>query len=203
LGNRYVWNALAGALIVFAINSYASYWIRTNDPEARTVIAARLFAMRDTRRAESLLRSAIEIDPNNVDARQTLAQYLIERRQLTEARKWLDLAPGQPAGAPRRMLIGQLESFAGNSQLAKREVERAIELDPQLADAYIARAELARQAGDYAAAIAAYRDALAFNPYTDAVHQQLAAAYEKMGNTANADRHRKYFAMLRSIAPAK
>lgn len=204
-GNRYARGAIAGMVIVFALNAYASFWIRTDDPEARTVIAARLFDMHDIKQAESLLRSALQVDPNNAGARLMLAQYLIERRQLAEARKWLDLAPGQADSAPRHMLIAQTESFAGQAQLARREVERAIQLDPELADAYIARGELARQAGDVAAAasIDANREALAFNPYIDAVHQQLADAYQKLGDVENADRHRKYFAMLRSIAPAK
>jgi len=147
IGNRYAWSGIAVLFIIFALNSYASYWIRTNDPNSRTVIAARLFDMHEVKKAESLLRSALETDPDNADARLMLAQYLIERHQLTEARKWLDLAPGQADSAPRHMLMAQSESFAGQAQLAKREVERAIQLDPQLADAYIARAELARQAG--------------------------------------------------------
>ena len=101
------------------------------------------------------------------------------------------------------MLIAQSESFAGQSQLARREVDRAIQLDPELADAYLAQGELARQAGDVGTAIDAYRAALALNPYMDVVHQQLATVYEKLGDEQNADRHRKYFTMLRSIAPAK
>jgi len=68
-GNRLAWRVITGLLVVVALNSYASYWVRTSDPAARTVIAARLFDMRDYKRAEALLQSALKTDPGHVEAR--------------------------------------------------------------------------------------------------------------------------------------
>jgi tetratricopeptide (TPR) repeat protein len=201
-GSRRASNIIVALILVFALNSYATYWINSGDASVLAIIGERRVATGEREQGEALLHSAVQIDPNNVRARLALARHLTNTRQFAAARKWLDLAPAQPDSAVRHMLLAQIESYAGQTRLAQGELDRAIELDPYFADAYIARAELARASGDIAGAVEAHRDALAINPYVEAIHRLLAGEYEAIGDSINANRHRHYVELLRSLPKA-
>jgi tetratricopeptide (TPR) repeat protein len=79
------------------------------------------------------------------------------------------------------------ENAAGLTQV-KRLLDRALELDPRLGEAWVLRGNLRAQAGDGRAAVDAYRRALEANPLLAEPHYRLALAYRRMGREADAQR---------------
>ena len=70
----------------------------------------------------------------------------------------------------------------GWAERAEREARAALEMDPDLAEAHLARAAVARKREfDWQTAIAASRRALVLNPTLDQAHFFIAAAYYHLG----------------------
>jgi tetratricopeptide (TPR) repeat protein len=70
----------------------------------------------------------------------------------------------------------------------ERPLDRALKLDPRLGAAWVLRGNLRAQAGDWPAALTAYRQALEADPHLAELHYRLALAYRHMGREADAQR---------------
>ncbi len=113
-----------------------------------------------TRRAAEAFERALERDPEFTLARAGLAA--------AAADMYLRFAP---AGDPE-----------GWAERAEREARAALDMDPDLAEAHLARAAVARKREfDWETAIAASRRALVLNPALDQAHFFIAAAYYHLG----------------------
>ena len=113
-----------------------------------------------TRRAAEAFERALERDPEFTLARAGLAA--------AAADMYLRFAP---AGDPE-----------GWAERAEREARAALDMDPDLAEAHLARAAVARKREfDWETAIAASRRALVLNPTLDQAHFFIAAAYYHLG----------------------
>jgi len=113
-----------------------------------------------TRRAAEAFERALERDPEFTLARAGLAA--------AAADMYLRFAP---AGDPE-----------GWAERAEREARAALEMDPDLAEAHLARAAVARKREfDWETAIAASHRALVLNPTLDQAHFFIAAAYYHLG----------------------
>jgi len=113
-----------------------------------------------TRRAAEAFERALERDPEFTPARAGLAA--------AAADMYLRFAP---AGDPE-----------GWAERAEREARAALDMDPDLAEAHLARAAVARKREfDWETAIAASRRALVLNPTLDQAHFFIAAAYYHLG----------------------
>lgn len=90
----------------------------------------RIFHHRDWPGAESSLKSALELDANNVNALHWLGVYYSLHRRLDEAKaemhRALELDPTNPTLLAD---IGQLHYFAGENDIASEFVSRALAID--------------------------------------------------------------------------
>lgn len=113
-----------------------------------------------TRRATAAFEQALKEDPGFTLARAGLAAAYADM--------YLRFAP---AGDPDRW-----------AERAEAEARAALDLDPDLAEAHLARAAVARKREfDWETAIAASRRALVLNPSLDQAHFFIAAAYYHLG----------------------
>jgi tetratricopeptide (TPR) repeat protein len=122
-------------------------------------IAARLepaLALRSSREARQAILAA-------------LAGLERGRGRVAEARRWYESilqAGGDEAAC--RLAIGEMAAQAGDHAGAERELERALALDPGLAQAQARLGFIARTRGDAAAALARYTRALQAEPRMEA-----------------------------------
>jgi tetratricopeptide (TPR) repeat protein len=113
-----------------------------------------------TRQAAAAFERALQGDPEFTLARAGLAAAASDM--------YLRFAP---AGDPE-----------GWAERAEREARAALEMDPDLAEAHLARAAVARKREfDWETAMAASRRALVLNPTLDQAHFFIAAAYYHLG----------------------
>lgn len=70
----------------------------------------------------------------------------------------------------------------------ERLLDRALKLDPRLGAAWVLRGNLRAQAGDWPAALSAYRRALEADPHLAELHYRMALAYRHMKRQADAQR---------------
>jgi tetratricopeptide (TPR) repeat protein/TolB-like protein len=82
-------------------------------------------------------------------------------------------------------------------RLAEEAANRAVRLDPELLEARLARAQVYRGTGRYAAAIRELSEVLKINPNWDEAELQLAAAYRDAGDLVNAESHFRHTTEVR------
>jgi predicted Zn-dependent protease len=88
-------------------------------------------------------------------------------------------------------------------EAARAAYERALELDPELGDAYVNLGRLAHDAGDAAAAVRSYHQALVRDDRDPVTHYNLALALEDLGQRDDAVAHyRRAVALNPSFADA-
>jgi tetratricopeptide (TPR) repeat protein len=110
--------------------------------------------------AERKLARFVHDQPQNAEANYNYAVALRKREH----------------GAGKLATTGEIESL----------LEKAIALDPQLADAYVELGALYSARGDFQRAIAAYQKALEQNPNVSEAHFRLGQAYKRVGEAEKA-----------------
>ncbi len=139
-------------------------------------------------------REAIALKPKDVTLRSRYGQLLIDRGWPQDALPHLAAVLGEatPAEAARvRLLMGVAEAESGHPERALQHYRRALELDPELAEARANLALLQLEAGDAADAEAALRAALEQRPGHPDLHSALADALRIQGRDGEAaDRYR-------------
>ena len=98
--------------------------------------------------------------------------------------------------------LGRSLLAAGNHALARQNLLRAVQLDPQAADAWQGLGEACRHLGLDDEAIDAWTTALQLRPDTPEIHERLGALYRRRGNFEQAMTHLYQVAQLRVDAPA-
>jgi tetratricopeptide (TPR) repeat protein len=135
-------------------------------------------------------------DPINAVALRALITYLGEIGEHAKAEKRIASALGaHPEVAEFHALNGKVLSSAGKPpEQARKEFDRALELDPKQAEAMIGLAELSAQAGDVEAALVLYDRAAEL----DAKHSvaALAAAKLELGAGRTAAARQRFEAIL-------
>jgi tetratricopeptide (TPR) repeat protein len=79
---------------------------------------------------------------------------------------------------------------ASGSPPAEAFLEKAVKIDPQLAEAYVELGMMRAARGDLGSAIRTYQQAITLNPKLSDAHYQLSLAYKRSGETKNA--HQEY-----------
>jgi tetratricopeptide (TPR) repeat protein len=109
------------------------------------------------------------------------------------AEKMARFAQNQPENAlahyyyAMSLLKGAKESDnSAIGQPAEALLEKAVTIDPKLAEAYLQLGILYFERGDYAAAIRAYQNAIEVSPKLGSAHYRLALAYKRVGEDAKA-----------------
>lgn len=122
------------------------------------------------------------------------SQACLARYRLTHERSWearaaeacrhaMEMAPDAPA---TRVAHGRLLALAGRDAAARAEFERAIELDPQDADAWFGLAALHDQLGDSERAVSACDRVIALRPAEWRGHNLRGRALYRAGRFAEA-----------------
>lgn len=137
--------------------------------------------------AERILAQAIRACPADVDARRYYAQVLWQRGlrekaviQVEEANR---LGKEDPA---LYVLVAQMRLAMGQEQLARQSADRAIDLDPNLAEAWKVRAKIAQQKGQCEQALADYHRALGLAPEDREVKLAIAELYRRLNQPRRA-----------------
>jgi tetratricopeptide (TPR) repeat protein len=136
------------------------------------------------------------MDPINAPALRVLLTYLAELEEHEKAEKRIGGAlAAHPDAAVLHALNGRALSAAGKPpEKAKEAFDRALELDPKLAEAVIGLADLSAQAGEVDAAVALYDRAADLDPEEPAA--ALAAANLAVGAGRASDAETRFKLLL-------
>lgn len=125
------------------------------DPEKRT-------------QAENFYNQCLDRDENHAECYRGLAVLLIEDGRRDEAFRllegWVDRQPGL---ADARIELARLHEECGNRTAAKEHLLEAISIDHQNSRALAALGNLREQSGEYAQALANYRESLRYDRFQD------------------------------------
>lgn len=199
-GRRAIQFIIGTALIVWAMNSYASVWLR--DAAPLHIYRALCTIESDASRAASELKTAIEIDPANATARRLLAGLLGQSDHVDKAIEQAARAVGlAPADAAAHLQLASVSVNKHDGERALAEVRRALELGPENVAAHGLLSFCFLQSGSNREAIDAARDGLAVSPFNADLHYTLATALARNGDFATASNHFAYALLLRPAWP--
>ena len=188
--------ALSALLVVWAMNSFATYWVVPSVPQ-------HLFAVKtlgpqgkiDRAAAEAI--KAVEADPSSAAARgfHSLALSALGRDEeaIKEAERAIELNPDDSAAH----LDLAISAKRSDTQRAIAEARRAIDVGPENSSAYQLLMNFLFESHRYKEGIELGREWLFVSPYDEAVHSALGVAMVQNGDLVSATRHLGYVMMLR------
>jgi tetratricopeptide (TPR) repeat protein len=188
---------ILGALVlVWAMNSLATYWIVPSVPQHLYAVKT-LGSQGKIDRAAAEAVKAVEADPSNAAARGFHALSLNElgrdEEAIKEAERAIQLSPADSA-AHLHLAISLKRS---DTERAIAEARRAIELGPENSSAYQLLMNCLFESHRYNEAIELGREWLAVSPYDVAAHSALGVAMAGAGDLVSAAQHFGYVMMLR------
>jgi tetratricopeptide (TPR) repeat protein len=127
---------------------------------------------------------ATDLSPN--DPQPYLFLGKVQARQITESSGFKERMARFAKLAPNNALANYYCGTTLSGDKARRLLEKAIKLDPQLAPAHLRLGIIAARAGNYPEAIHAYRSALEADPDLAEAHYRLSEAYRLTGDLAKA-----------------
>jgi tetratricopeptide (TPR) repeat protein len=183
-------------VLVWAINSLASYWIVPSVSQHLYAVKTLGFQGKIDRAATEAVE-AVEADPSNAAARGFHALSLNElghdEEAIKEAERAIELKPNDSA------VHLDLAISAKRSDLdrAIAEAHHAIELGPENSSAYQFLMNCLFESHRYNEAAGLGREWLAVTPYDAAAHSALGSALAEDGDLATGAQHLGYVMMLR------
>lgn len=137
-----------------------------------------LFESGDYEEAAEAFRTALEKDPENVDAYLSIGSAYLRLERLSEAarsfRKAIDLAPDNPRG---HLGLGQTYQLYGDFESAFGELTKALEIDKDDPEVVYALAVFFQKTGDTEQEAAALERMLELDPERAAAYTRLADIY--------------------------
>jgi tetratricopeptide (TPR) repeat protein len=190
---------LGTLLLVWALNSFATYWITPSVP--LHVYAARALASHDQiDRANAEAAKAVQIDPSNATARGVHALSLSElgddAEAVKEAERAIELAP-MDSEVHLNLAITAART---DMERAISEARRAIELGPENSSAYQLLMKCLVDSKRYSEAAAFGPEWLAVSPFGVAAHSLLAVATTHTGDLPASARQLGYVMVLQPNA---
>jgi tetratricopeptide (TPR) repeat protein len=194
--NRRVRFVLCTLILVWGMNSFATYWIFPS--VAQHLYAAKALGIQGKiDRAAAEAAKAIEADPSNATARGFHALSLSELGQddeaIKEAERAIELNP-TGSGAHLDLAISVRRSEQAR---AITEARYAIELGPENSSAYQVLMNCLLESRRYNEAAEFGREWLAVSPYDAASHSALGSALAGKGDLVSAAQHLGYVMTLR------
>ena len=156
-----------------AISSLQTACEQDNQYYDAYVEVGRLLALRHNPLALQYFNNALKIDPKSTETVYLVGKFYQDSKKFKEAvDAYLKLLQMDPKNKQALYNLGAMEFVAAkNKDKAKEYFTRAIDADPQYAEAYLARGICYEQAKDYDNAIADYKMAVQYKPnYPDAVN---------------------------------
>jgi tetratricopeptide (TPR) repeat protein len=141
-----------------ALPTYAAAWS----------LRGKLFVtLRDYKRAESDLRRAIKLEPDNARHRARLGVFFVRRRMLPEARTWIEEALViNEKVSEVQLALASLELGQRNYEAAEEACTKALALDASSANAYLIRAKARYERHQSKGVIADLRACYRLAPYS-------------------------------------
>jgi tetratricopeptide (TPR) repeat protein len=135
--------------------------------------------------AETLLREALELSPDDAQTRRNLAEALWHRGAAHEAMTHIAAAARlEPDDATIVVRAGEMALAAGARDAALADAEKAIRSNPQLAPAWALRGRVFRQMNQPDRAIADLQRALELAPQNPDILLDLAVMYRDRGQAS-------------------
>ena len=191
--------ALATLLLVWGLNSFATYWI-TPSVEQHLYVAKASAVFDQIERANTEAAKAVEVDPSNATARGVHALSLSElgndAEAVKEAERAVELAPTDSV-AHLNLAIAAARI---DMERAIAEARRAIELGPENSSAYQMLMKCLVDSKRYNEAAAFGPEWLTVSPFDVAAHSSLAVAMAQTGDLSAAARQFGYVMMLQPNA---
>jgi len=172
---------------LWAITSYASFWILRSHGTARIARAESLVVEGRRTEAEQMLKGLLEDEPQNVHARSLLAAWLLGAGDDQEAARQAEvLQRDNPADADAQLALATLLGRQGGMSAASEHARRAMELSPGTAPPYERLAGFLNSQGRYAEAAEVSREGLAITPLSPDLRLTLGCALLAVGDTNSA-----------------
>jgi tetratricopeptide (TPR) repeat protein len=169
--------ALGVLLLVWAMNSFATVWIRANSAPTHVYLGTVLDSKGKANAALSEFAPAVDIDPSYTFARRFLVSALNNSGQtavaLQQAERAVELNPQDSAC---HCLLGMMLAGQGQREQAIAEARLAVELDPENLSAYRLYSNLLLEAEHVDEAIAIARNGLVISPDDSGLHYTLGLA---------------------------
>ena len=146
--------------------------------------------LRDTVVAEELLDRALSLDPEFARARAARVGFraeavrwgLLPAEQLPDARAEAEVAVRDDPTDPLAYVAGSLiDHLMGDHDAERRDLERALELDPRALWAYLTLAATQVEMGDLAQALTSAREAQRLDWYLPATHSKVVDVLLELG----------------------
>lgn len=151
----------------------------------------------DAAQAESLLGSALALEPDHVEARLDLAERVIERGALDEAQALLDAMAAELRNDRHVALCARIEMAKNRPAGDAKELAGLIAANPKDFDARFALAALQMHDGDFGAAFDQLLEVVMRDKaeWRDKARLQLIEWFRVCGDAAAVARGRRYLAM--------
>jgi tetratricopeptide (TPR) repeat protein len=159
-----------------------------------------------TEQGEKILLQACDLNPS--DPTPYLFLGKLQTSEKTAAPGWTERFERFTRLHPENALahyyyavtLGKQETVVQNSAQVESELKRAIELDPQLGEAYLQLGILYSERKDYPDAIAAFQKAIEITPLPDEAHYRLAQVY---GHEGNAKKSAQEITLFKQVSEQK
>jgi len=189
-------SVLGAFLLIWATNSFATYWIVPSMPQ-HLYAAKALGSQGKTDRAAAEALKAVEADPSNATARGFHALSLSElgkdQEAIKEAQRAVELNPTNSVAH----LDLAVSARRHDPERAIAEARRAIELGPENSSAYQFAMNCLVKSHRYGEASDVGREWLAVLPCDADAHSALGVAMAENGDLTSAAQHFGYVMMLR------
>ncbi|MGD0614577.1 MAG: tetratricopeptide repeat protein, partial [Verrucomicrobiota bacterium] len=190
--------ALGTALLVWAMNSFDSMWVRSGAAATHIRLGAELATENKADAAVSEFLAAVKAEPADGQATGLLAMALNQFHRPIDALEtatWaVELSPRDPR---TRLQLGAILAEQGQLDRAIAEGSLAVQLGPQYGFAYQSLATWLVIAGRDEQAVEAARQGLAVAPYNPVLHYALGLTLEDKGEFAAATDQLKDAVLLR------
>jgi tetratricopeptide (TPR) repeat protein len=143
--------------------------------------------------ARQMFEKAVALDPRLTDARISLALLLAQRKEFVAAREHLAQAikiqKNSPPAAYTHYLLGQIFLEENEPEKALREIEAALRLRLNYAEAHLSRGLAKKKLLEEDEALQSFKKAAELLPNNHEAQYQLGAAYLRAGDSAQAVEH--------------
>jgi tetratricopeptide (TPR) repeat protein len=189
------------AMCVWAINAYASFWIRSGSAATHALRGNYLSNEGHSREAIAELNEALRIDPHCALARRFLATELARTDVDAAWQETKKLLADDPDNAPGLVQAALLLAQNGQMNDALQKAASAVEAAPDYALGYEEMSLWYAQSGKYREAERAAREGLRITPLSPDMHFRLGSALSNLGEDADAARHFQIACDLKSNWP--
>lgn len=194
--------ALYVAALVWAMNSYCSFWIRGDDVSTQMMRANHLGRTGHQPEAIAAFTSILQANPHMLMARKSLAVELDKLGDSDGAFREISLIladdPEHPIGLVQS---GMMLATRGQRERALEQLRRAVKAAPDLAVAYEKMSVISGQLGQIKEAAGAAREGLRITPFNPQMHLALAVALEGLGRSEESRQHLRIMTGLTPDVP--